>query len=143
MRDIVPSDYISGGYYLTRLGKRAEHMSPDLVPEGILSASGICECFPDTWAIEWASDDDQERTRRAAAFGISPDELPHVISWATGSLFREFGWPSAFYDLDAARKAREKFLPDACDVIVIGLGLHSSYTNEFLDAARPSPPNPG
>src|SRR2546421_2933630 len=109
MRDILIelNEYISGGYYLARLGKRAKYMSPALVPDQVLSASpGICDCFPDAWAVEWTSENCEARSKKSAAFGIAQNDLPDVIAWATASFGNEFGWPSAFYDLDTARKAR-------------------------------------
>lgn len=142
MRDILLNEYVSAGYYLIRLSKRADYMPPELMPDQILSASSIiCEHFPASWAIEWASANAEERSQKSAAFGISQNDLPRVIEWATGS--KEFGWPSAFYTLAGARKSRKQFIPNARDVVSIGLGLHRSNVEEFLNDARPSPPKPG
>src|SRR5262245_15123043 len=121
MSDIRVNEYVSGGYYLTRLGKRERCMSPDLIPDHLLSASTvICGCFPASWTVSWWPDDQGERLQRPSAFGISQDDLPRVIEWATDSLNTEFGWPSAFYTLDGARGARERFIPPDLDVLIIG-----------------------
>jgi hypothetical protein len=119
-------------------------MSPDLIPGKVLSASGcICDSFPDDWAIEWASVSNEERSNAAAAFGISSADLPTVVAWATEAFSNDFGWQDAFYRLDAARKARARFLPDDLEAVIFGLGLHEADVQDFLAAARPPVRNPG
>jgi hypothetical protein len=126
------SEYVSGGYYVARL------------PRQVLSASPcICEFFPDVWAIEWTSESVDGRSKQAAAFGISTKDLPNVIAWATGSFTKTFGWPNAFYTLEAAQKACASFLPDDPEIVVFGLGLHHSDVEGFLKAAQPEPAQPG
>jgi hypothetical protein len=138
------SEYVSGGYYVARLSRRSESKSADLIPGQVLSASGcICEFFPDVWAIEWTSESVDDRSKQAAAFGISTKDLPNVIAWATGSFTKTFGWPNAFYTLEAAQKARASFLPDDPEIVVFGLGLHHSDVEGFLKAAQPEPAQPG
>ena len=130
--------YLCAGYYLTRRSKRAEYMSSELIPEQVLSASAcICEFFPDDRAIEWASVSDEERTRAAASFGIPPSNLGGVVEWATENLAKAFGWPSAFYTLEAAEEARVAQLPLGTNVVVFGLGLHEADVEDFLKAAKP------
>ena len=129
---------VSGGYYLTH--RAARDRSPELLPERLISASNcICQFFPDSWAIEWASESADERLRKAATFGISGVDLPKVIAWATASMQQVFGWPNVFYTLEAAREAREGFLAQDSEVVIFGLGLHDSHVAEFLEAAKPSP----
>jgi len=80
-------EYVSGGYYLARMSPRAEYMSPDLLPERVLSGSPcICDFFPDDWTIEWTSTSADTRVKDAASFGISSPELPAVVDWATKSV---------------------------------------------------------
>ena len=130
--------YLSAGYYVARRSERAAYMSSDLIPEKVLSASRcICDFFPDDWAIEWASVTNEERSKAASTFGISSADLPTVVTWATEAFDNEFGWPDAFYTLDAARKARTRFLPDDFEVVVFGLGLHEADVENFLAAANP------
>jgi len=134
----MSEEYVSAGYYLAKPSPRAEYMSSELIPEQILSASGcICEFFPDYWAIEWASVSDQERSRAAGSFGIAPDKLGGVIEWATKNLSSAFGWPSAFYTLEAAKQAYAALLPPNMNVVVFGLGLHKADVDDFLEAAQP------
>ena len=136
--------YLCAGYYVTRRSDRGAYISPELMPERVLSASGcICDFFPDTWAIAWTSVPDEERTRKAAGFGISPADLNAVTKWATDSFSKEFGWPDAFYTLEAAQAARARFLPGKPDILIFGLGLHESDAEEFLKAAEPPAQQPG
>lgn len=135
---IPESEYVSGGYYVARLSRRAEYTSSELIPGRILSASGcICDFFPDTWAIDWTSDTVEDRWRQAAAFGISSIDLPKVMAWTAEFFSKAFGWPGAFYFLDAAQEARATFLPDNSEIVIFGLGLHESNVEEFLKAAKP------
>ncbi len=144
MAEQLASDYVSGGYYLTRRVSRTEYMSPTLIPDKVLSASGcICEFFPDDWAIGWVTQSDEERTKEAAHFGISATDLPGVVEWATTTLSTAFGWPCSFYTLDAALEARAMFLPEALEIVVFGLGIHYSDVSDFVKAAEPPPPKPG
>lgn len=135
--------YLSAGYYVTRPAERAAYMSPQL-PDKVLSASGcICDCFPNSWAIAWASVPDEERLEKAAAFGLSASRLPVIVDWATGSFSKDFGWPNSFYSLEAARAARAALLPADRNIVVIGLGLHEADAKEFLKAAEPPAQQPG
>jgi len=136
--------YLSAGYYVTRLSDRGAHIPSELVPDKLLSASAcICDFFPNGWAIAWASVTDEERLKRAAAFGVSSSGLPAVLEWATDAFSKDFGWPNTFYELEAAKDARARFLPADGDTVIIGLGLHQDDAEVFLKAATPPAPKPG
>lgn len=144
MTETIKTDYIAAGYYLVRLANRPEYVSAQLLPERLLSASGdICDSFPDTWAIEWTSEDEKDRLESAEKFGISPADLPKVIEWATQSFSIEFAWPNVFYSVYGARKARAMFLSHLDDVALFGLGLHKSNVEQFLSVAGPRPQQSG
>jgi hypothetical protein len=134
----MTEEYLSGGYYLARRSKRQGFMSPELIPEEVLSGSKcICDSFPDTWAIEWASVSDEERAKAAASFGILADDLGRIMVWATQAFSKTFGWPNVFYTLQAAKEARVALLPPDADVVAFGLGLRATEVEEFLAAAKP------
>jgi hypothetical protein len=144
MTEIAASDYVSGGYYLTRFSARAACMSPELLPDRILSASRcIGKFFPNTWCIEWCRSTDEERIEAASAFGIAPGNLPAVMAWASDPHSSAFGWPNAFYTLEAAREARATLLPEGLDIVIFGLGLHNSDFKRFWRAAKPPDRKPG
>lgn len=115
--------------------------SPDLIPDQVLSAStGICETVPDLWAIRWASIADAERVAAAARFGIPPDVVPLVIEWFTDHLDADTaGWPNVFFYVDVAREFVHKFLRDAGEVVIVGIGLPESFANDFLSNESSGP----
>lgn len=137
-------DYIAAGFYLARLANRPEYVSAQLLPELLLSAScDICDVFPNTWAIEWTSEDEKERLESAEKFSISSTALSKVTEWATQSFSKEFAWPNVFYSIEGARKAKAMFLSHLDDVALFGLGLHKSNVEQFLSVAKPRPQQPG
>jgi hypothetical protein len=142
--DSLANMCVSGGFYVARLSSRTEYMSPELIPDKVLSASRcICKFFPDAWAIQWTNHKLEERLKQASAFGVFAIDLPKVVRWATESFSTAFGWPNAFFTLEAAQEAREKFLPHDCELVIFGLGLHRSEVEAFLRAAEPEPASPG
>jgi hypothetical protein len=111
-----------------------------LIPDKVLSASHcICRFFPDAWAIEWTSENVEEKLKKASAFGVSAIDLPTVVTWATESFSTAFGWPNVFYTLKAAQEARERFLPHDSELVIFGLALHRSDVEAFVRAAKPEP----
>lgn len=125
----MSAEYIAAGYYLA-------------LRERTLSASGcLSRFFPDEWAIGWTSKKVVERRRAAAAFGIARARLPEVTGWAAASFSRTFGWPNVFYTPEGARQAHAALLPADVDIVLFGLGLHSSNVARFL-AAQPPPGAP-
>ena len=134
----MSEEYFSGGYYLARRSTRGNYMSPELIPERVLSASPcICEHFPDDWAIEWVVTTREERLRKAAAFGIAAEHLGRVMDWATRAFSREFGSWSVLYTLEAARATRAAMLPADAGMVIFGLELHAADVVDFLEATKP------
>ena len=131
--------WVSGGYYIALPTKRARYMSPEFTPDAVISASAcLCDFFPDAWTLEWASVSDAERTRAASLFGLTPAALADAVTWATASFGKAFGWPGAFYTLDAAREACARFLPSLVTTVIFGLGLNEEDVPDFLAAASPA-----
>ena len=85
----------------------------------------------------------EQRLKGAAEFGIPPERLDDVMTWATDAFSKEFGWPDSFYTLPAARDARARFVPETHDVVIFGLGLHETDAGAFIEAAKPPPQKPG
>ena len=141
---VLEGQFVSAGYCVARRAKRGPHTSAELIPETFLSASScLGKFFPGSWAIRWSSDDQQEREREAAHFGIRPDQIDRVMEWATSSFQEVFGWPNVFYSLDAALAARREFIGNDLDVAVFGLGLHCNDAVRFLEVAKPEDKKPG
>jgi hypothetical protein len=137
------NDFVSAGYFLARLSARERWMSAELLPERILSACGcICTFFPDTWALDWSSSP-AERSKGVTAFQISEDRISNVVSWASESFEKAFGWPRVLYSLEAARAARALLEPAVDGVTLFGLGLPTDLAGTFLATAAPPPQKEG
>ena len=51
------SDYLCGGYFLTRPVKRKEDWNAPFLPDSIVSISkDIGDFVPDSWLVEWTQD---------------------------------------------------------------------------------------
>lgn len=111
MQNII-SDFVSGGFYVTRFVERPTYVAQDLLPSKILS---MCSCIspfvPDTWAIEWASDKQEERLEKAEKFGLS-NGIKDVVSWVTSRFDKEIGWPNVCYSLNILK--RNWFAKNVC-----------------------------
>ncbi len=132
---------LAGGYSISRAAARPVRASADLIPDQVLSASTrICETVPDLWAIRWASIADAERVAAASRFGIPVEVVPRVIEWFTDHLdANTAGWPNVFFYLDVAREFVHKFLPDADEVVIVGIGLPERFANDFLSNESSGP----
>ncbi len=131
------SDFVSGGFYITKPMERPECFSRDLLPARILSVSPCISPFvPDVWAIEWTSASREERLEKAGTFGISA-EIHEVIPWVTSRFDKEIGWPNVCYKIDTANEFRETFLSKAPDAIILGIGLHKSCIAKFVAFTKP------
>src|SRR5690349_14447562 len=127
------SEYVSGGYFVALATERPSYMNADLLPPRIVSASQcICRFFPDSWAIEWASDSPEERAEAAAAFGITAEQYPQVKHWATNAFEHEFGWPRLFYTLDFAASGLKLIPTPVPGLVIFSLALHHTLVEDFL-----------
>lgn len=138
------TDFISAGFLVTREVDRPSHVSAELLPARIVSASGCIAPFvPDTWCIEWTQDGRERRIKCAEAFGLDSQALGDVTAWATPRFDKSFRWPNVNVDLDTAREIVGRFLGALADVKVLELGLHRSMTDDFCREAEPPPQKPG
>ncbi len=135
-----PVEFVSGGYFLTKLVSRPAYNSTSLLPPRILSVSRcIAETVPGAWAIEWASFSDEEREEEAARWQIGPGILPQVLEWTTRRLEEgEMGWPDVFLSASIARQFVEQFLPVTDDLVLVGIGLPLAFADEFTAEEEPS-----
>ena len=132
-------EFVSGGYYVTRAAQRDPERSPGVLPDELWSASGcVCQFFPDAWALEWVKSED--RAERAVAMGVPVDE---AVAWATEAFTKEFGWPNAFYTLDAAQEVKRRWFAADAKVAILGLGLDAADVERFLEAEKPDTPQTG
>lgn len=137
------SDYLCGGYFLTRPSKRKD-WSAEFLPNSILSISrDICDFVPDTWCIEWTRDGESIRLESAQKFGLKPDALKELTNWATKHFDEEFGAWYAIFKLETAQYLRKRFLSHLNDVVILGVGLHKTLCDDFLEKTKAPPSQPG
>jgi hypothetical protein len=143
---LVPaySDFISAGFFITRLTARQPYMSAELLPEYILSASACISTFiPDTWCLEWTVNSPERRAEDAQAFELGFETLQRLTSWVTPQFDRSFGWPNVILDLDIANRLVEVFLGHLDGVKVLEVGLHESFVATLCEQLEPPPQRPG
>lgn len=129
---------LSAGFLLVKPVVRPSYVSPELVPDEVISASDcICPQFPGPYAISWCNISDSDRASRFAKVGIPHERNAEAIQWATSGFGTSYGWPGVFYMLGAAREARERFFPGSGSVEIIGLGLPEQFAADFIDEATP------
>jgi hypothetical protein len=129
--DIDLRDYTAGGYFITKLGKR-RYSSPELLPERLFSISG---CHGNIFPVYFGWKADFDHTY-ALDFGISAEKLPAFAKWSFDRRGTNIGYPDVFYTLDAAKEFIVEFLPSAEDLLLIGIGLHTTLVEDFLNISN-------
>jgi hypothetical protein len=139
-----PGAMLSVGFLLIAPVLRPSHVSVELIPDEVISASDcICPQFPGPYAISWCTTSDEDRARLLASVGVPRELHRGAIEWATSSFGEVYGWPAVFYTADAAREARAQFLATASSVKVIGLALPEEFATSFVSEATPAASPPG
>ena len=123
---------IAGGYFLTKPAKRADWLTPDLVPDRFLTVSRcLAAIVPDMWT--WSNDDKEELEKEAARTGITVEKLAAFTSWALDrDADGSFGWPNVFQSLADAEKCHAEFLAPSSDWVVLGIGLPEKHVSTVL-----------
>jgi hypothetical protein len=131
-----PMDLVSGGYFVARRTRRTSHMNPALLPERILTASAcLVGLVPDTWALGWTHEGNEERRKAAVQFGLTDEALQGITTWATAAFDKgRMGFPNVLLKLEAALELRRMFLPE--DAVVFGIGLPQDLRASFMEYAR-------
>ncbi len=138
------SQYLSAGYVISKRVTRPSYVSDTLLPPQIFSMSEcICTFVPDTWCIAWTGDDAERRDEKAKVFNLSPESLKSMTTWVTERMDHEIGWSSICYSIKTAHTLTKQFLTHDSDVVILGLGLHRRYRDEFCHAAEPPPQQKG
>lgn len=137
-------DYLTAGFFITKRVKRPTYCSGDLLPDYLLSASPCLGTFiPDTWCIAWTGDTPEFRWEKAAAFGLTEDDLKLLTQFVTPRIEESFKWPNVCSSLAAARELVHGFLAAQPDIVIFELALPQQYADEFRLAAEPPPPQEG
>ena len=129
--------YVSGGYFLTKLFRRAEWMSPDLVPEaGVSVSTCITEVFPRSL---YTNEEPHQWNIDLAKLGVPEERFEEMVAWIEahppqpGDL-----WPYAFSGVEGARDFARQFMPAADDIVLVGVSLHPSLVGKLLEDAEGS-----
>jgi hypothetical protein len=133
-------DYLSAGYVITQpVTLSPERMDP--LPPVLLSLSpAVTPVVPDAWALEWVLDSEAaaERCTAAECIAIAPTDLEALIQRVTARFDAgEFGWTCVFSSLDLARTFIQRFLPQATDVVLLGMGMRRAIAPAFVEANTP------
>jgi hypothetical protein len=136
---------ITAGFLLIKPSPRPDWGSERLLPEEIISASHcLCPQFPDSYAIKWTADSEENRAKGFDSVGLTGPSLQTAAAeWATKNFQEAFGWTGVFYSLQEAEKAKDLFFPKDSNILLIGLGLPAEFTVEFLKYAAPPPSKEG
>jgi len=134
----------AAGFLLIRPSPRPDWGSGSLLPEEIISGSDcLCPQFPDSYTIKWSADSEENRAKGFDSVRLPPDGRAAATEWATENFQNSFGWTGVFYSLQDAEKAKALFFPKDSNILLIGLGLPTELTVEFLEYAAPAPPEEG
>jgi hypothetical protein len=136
------SEFVSCGYFITKTA--VDYRKSAFLPDALVTISTcVTEVLPDTWAIEWVSDE-AESLSRAQGWGITAPEVPRLVKWTTKAMDSgQLGWPNVFLTFDAAQSFLHLFPPQVADWNLLGLGLHRDDLERFLKVTQPPPPRPG
>jgi hypothetical protein len=129
------ASYVFAGYLVTK--RDSGETSAEGIFPGLLSASPCLARFvPDTWALGWTSDTEDDRSAAAAALGMGPRELRGVIDLVTAGFDDgRFGWPNVvtsrqgLVDLLALLPARSW--------VALGLALRREHAPRYLEETAP------
>jgi hypothetical protein len=134
----------AAGFLLIKPFPRPDWGSKRLLPQEIISASDcLGPQFPDAYAIKWTSDSEENRAKGFDSVGLPPDRRTAATEWATENFQKSFGWTGVFYSLQEAEKAKALFFPKDSNILLIGLGLPTEFTADFLEYAAPPPTKEG
>ena len=115
---------ITAGFLLIKPSPRPDWGSENLLPSEIISASDcLCPQFPDSYAIQWTSDSEENKAKGFDSVGLPPELRAAATEWATENFQKSFGWTGVFYSLQEAETARALFFPRDSTLWLIGLGL--------------------
>ena len=137
------SNYLCGGYFLTRPAKREDWQS-SFLPDSLLSLSRcVCDFVPDAWTIEWTGMDENIRLENASKFDLKPEALIELKQWSTANFGEDFDAWYVMFQLETAQYLRKRFLSHLNDVVILGAGLHKTLCDDFLKSAKAPPSKPG
>jgi hypothetical protein len=98
---------------------------------------------PDTWCIDWASDEGQAREQAAAEFHLDEVARKSLGAWVTARFGTTVFWPRVVLDLATARELVSRFLSHVPDIRILEMALDRESLAKLAAVAEPPPPEPG
>lgn len=129
-------NFISGGYYFSQGKEPPEWTNTVLLPKTIWSVSEVfSEIFPNTWAFTLGNGPDEEEKKFLMdQLGLNENEFLEMQKFLDDLYFKErCGFPYIIYDLSTARLIYQQYLFRWQNLKLLGLGLPTTYFNEFLE----------
>ena len=136
--------HVAGGYALARPWTRPAWSTSPRLPASLFTASSsLAPIGPGPDVLSWVTATPDERARHLADLGLPGGELDAVAAWVEARhASGEWGWPSFFTSIDAARAFVETFQPRAPDLVILGLALPRAYLDRYV-ADHPADPGVG
>jgi len=132
------SEYVCGGYYITRSVDKPAYMS-NLLPDKLFGFACVSTFIPDLWTLSWTSVPKADRIKNASFFELSSSQLQELIKWCDASFEKLIEWPGMCLTLDTAAFIVKKILSHLSDVIIFGIGLHKNDVPAFVTATESTP----
>lgn len=131
-------EFIIGGYYLIQATESKKWMNEKFFPPLIWSASRhICEIYPESWILPWASDDVSAKENQEI---LELDDAEFkALQLEFNNLFNqdEFGFPNVFLSLAVARNFHGRYLKHLSNIKLLSIALADEYWEEFIQETEP------
>ena len=127
------NDYIAGGYYISHYMPRPVWMAETLIPDQYLSLSG---CISDRLPVATVWHDDLPT--EAENLGMTEELWTLFKEWSDANLHKQFGYPDTFYSKRAAQSVLDQYFPIPNQLRVLGIALHKSRVQAFLERHQDS-----
>lgn len=129
-------NFISGGYYFSQGKEPPEWSNTALLPKIIWStARDISDVFPDAWAFTTTGNEQVQREKKIFMdlLDMNASEFAEMEKFFDSLYFQKrCGWPNVIYDLPTARIIYQNYFFRLQNLKLLGLGLPSSYFDEFV-----------
>lgn len=126
-------DYIAGGYYISHYMSRPVWMVETLIPDSYLSLSG---CISDRLPV--ASVWQDGIPTEAKNLGMTEELWELFKEWSNANLHQQFGYPDTFYKKQVAQSVLDQYFPIPNQLRVMGIALHKSRVQNFLETHKES-----
>lgn len=91
------------------------------------------DVYPDWWALPWNDVDVDWLRSERACYELDNTGVADLRGWVAQAMDDgRFGWPHVFFELDAAREFRRRFLRAIPGTRVVGLSVEADVARAFL-----------